>query len=185
MLALPGPWPWCVHTQSPSCTVWGQSGQDLESPWAADRPFSNQLCSMHGVKIFLLSWSITVHKRTTIKLGKNKINITITLITDIRRKHGVSSPSMGRVPWPDCHLHHDCDEDNNLVSLYFEPSQIQKVTSWLKTMFNLSPIYSARKSSNHKLSINHRISHEIQWYMFWIALTTTALRVHVLSVGSV
>ena len=25
-------------------------------------------------------------------------------------------------------------------------------------MFNLSPIYSVRKSSNHKLSINHRIS---------------------------
>ena len=25
-------------------------------------------------------------------------------------------------------------------------------------MFNLSPIYSARKSSNHKLSINHKIS---------------------------
>ena len=41
-----------------------------------------------------------------------------------------------------------------LVSWYFEPSQPQRVTSWLKTMFNLSPIYSARKSSNHKLSIN-------------------------------
>ena len=27
-------------------------------------------------------------------------------------------------------------------------------------MFNLSPIYSARKSSNHKLSINHKISHD-------------------------
>ena len=26
-------------------------------------------------------------------------------------------------------------------------------------MFNLSPVYSARKSSNHKLSINHKISH--------------------------
>ena len=25
-------------------------------------------------------------------------------------------------------------------------------------MFNLAPIYSARKSSNHKLSINHKIS---------------------------
>ena len=27
-------------------------------------------------------------------------------------------------------------------------------------MFNLSPIYSARKSSNYKLSINHKISHD-------------------------
>ena len=27
-------------------------------------------------------------------------------------------------------------------------------------MFNLSPIYSARKSSNHKLAINHKISHD-------------------------
>ena len=27
-------------------------------------------------------------------------------------------------------------------------------------MFNLSPIYSAHKSSNHKLSINHKISHD-------------------------
>ena len=27
-------------------------------------------------------------------------------------------------------------------------------------MFNLSPIYSARRSSNHKLSINHKISHD-------------------------
>ena len=47
-----------------------------------------------------------------------------------------------------------------LVSWYFEPSQPQRVTSWLKTMFNLPPIYSARKSSNHKLSINHKISHD-------------------------
>ena len=49
---------------------------------------------------------------------------------------------------------------SQLVSWYFEPSQPQRVTSWLKTMFNLSPIYSARKSSNHKLSINHKISHD-------------------------
>ena len=27
-------------------------------------------------------------------------------------------------------------------------------------MFNSSPIYSARKSSNHKLSMNHKISHD-------------------------
>ena len=49
---------------------------------------------------------------------------------------------------------------SQLVSWYFEPSQPQRVTSWLKTMFNLSPIYSARKSSNHKLSINHKTSHD-------------------------
>ena len=41
-----------------------------------------------------------------------------------------------------------------VLSWYFEPSQPQRITSRLKTMFNLSPIYSARKSSNHKLSIN-------------------------------
>ena len=29
-----------------------------------------------------------------------------------------------------------------------------------KTMFSLAPIYSAHKSSNHKLSINHKISHD-------------------------
>ena len=31
-------------------------------------------------------------------------------------------------------------------------------------MFNLAPIYSARKSSNHKLSINHKISHDTNLY---------------------
>ena len=35
-----------------------------------------------------------------------------------------------------------------LVSWYFEPNQPQRITSRLKTMLNLSPIYSARKSSN-------------------------------------
>ena len=45
-----------------------------------------------------------------------------------------------------------------LVSWYFEPRQPQRITSRLKTMFSLSPIYSARKSSYHKLSINHKIS---------------------------
>ena len=29
-------------------------------------------------------------------------------------------------------------------------------------MFNLAPIYSARKSPNHKLSTNHKISHDIR-----------------------
>ena len=51
-------------------------------------------------------------------------------------------------------------DDCLFVSWYFEPSQSQRVTSWLKTMYNLSSIYSARKSSNHKLSINHKISHD-------------------------
>ena len=36
-------------------------------------------------------------------------------------------------------------------------SQPQKITSRLKTMFNLSPICSARKSSNHKLIQNYKI----------------------------
>ena len=44
------------------------------------------------------------------------------------------------------------------VSWCFEPSQPQRITSRLKPMFTLSPIYSALKSSNHKLSINHKIS---------------------------
>ena len=39
-----------------------------------------------------------------------------------------------------------------LVSWYFEPSQPQRITSQPKTTFTLSPIYSACKSSNHKLS---------------------------------
>ena len=45
-----------------------------------------------------------------------------------------------------------------LVNWYFEPRQPQRVTSWLKTMFNQSPIYSACKLSNHKLSKNHKVS---------------------------
>ena len=45
-----------------------------------------------------------------------------------------------------------------LVSWYFEPSQPQRITPRLKTMFSLSPIYSARKSSNLRLFINHKIS---------------------------
>ena len=45
-----------------------------------------------------------------------------------------------------------------LVSWHFEPSQPQRITSVLKTMCNLSPIYSACKSSNHKLSPNHKTS---------------------------
>ena len=45
-----------------------------------------------------------------------------------------------------------------LVSWYFELSQPQMITSRLKAMFNLFPIYSARKTSNHKLSKIHKIS---------------------------
>ena len=47
---------------------------------------------------------------------------------------------------------------SQLVSWCFKPSQPQIITSRQKTMFSLSPVYSARKSSNHKLSINHKIS---------------------------
>ena len=47
---------------------------------------------------------------------------------------------------------------DQLVNWYFELSQPQRITSQLKTMFNLSPIYSACKSSNHKLFKNHKIS---------------------------
>ena len=47
---------------------------------------------------------------------------------------------------------------NQLVSWHFQLNQPQRITSQLKTMFYLSPVYSARKSSNHKLSKNHKIS---------------------------
>ena len=52
-----------------------------------------------------------------------------------------------------------------LVNWYFETSQPQRITSRLKTMFNLSPIYSARKLSNHKLFKNHKINpvHKFTW----------------------
>ena len=50
------------------------------------------------------------------------------------------------------------DEVSELVSWYFEPSQPQRINSRLKTMFNLSSIYSERKSSNHKLFKNYKIS---------------------------
>ena len=40
----------------------------------------------------------------------------------------------------------------------FDPSQPRRITSGLKTMFSLSPIYSARKSSTQKLFKNHKIS---------------------------
>ena len=47
-----------------------------------------------------------------------------------------------------------------LVNWYCEPSQPQKdYVMAKKTMFNLSPIYSARKSSNQKLFKNYKINH--------------------------
>ena len=46
--------------------------------------------------------------------------------------------------------------NSQLVNWYFEPSQPQRITSQLKTIFNLSPIYSAHKSSNHKSAKNHK-----------------------------
>ena len=45
-----------------------------------------------------------------------------------------------------------------LLSWYFEPSQPQRITSRLKKKFNLSAIHSARKSSNHKSTQNHKIN---------------------------
>ena len=50
-----------------------------------------------------------------------------------------------------------CREQDKLVSWYFELSRPQRITSWLKIMFKLSPIYSTHNSSNHKLSPNHKI----------------------------
>ena len=41
---------------------------------------------------------------------------------------------------------------SQLVSWHFEPRQPQRVTSRLKTMFILTPVYFASKSLNHKLS---------------------------------
>ena len=41
---------------------------------------------------------------------------------------------------------------NYLISWHFEPSQLQRITLRLKTMFNLSSIHCARKLTNHKLS---------------------------------
>ena len=47
-----------------------------------------------------------------------------------------------------------------LFCWYFEPSQPQRITSGLKQTSICLPIYYAHKSSNHKLSINHKISHD-------------------------
>ena len=52
---------------------------------------------------------------------------------------------------------HPCACFSYLFSWYFEPSQPHRITLRLKTMCNLSPIYSACKSSYHKLSKNHKI----------------------------
>ena len=45
-----------------------------------------------------------------------------------------------------------------LVNWYFEPRQPQRITSRLKTMFNVSPVYSEHKSSNHEFSKKDKIS---------------------------
>ena len=50
---------------------------------------------------------------------------------------------------------------SQLVNWYFEPSQPQMIKIRAKkTIFSLSPIYSARKSSNRKLSKNDKISYD-------------------------
>ena len=54
-----------------------------------------------------------------------------------------------------------------LVGWYFEPSQPQRITSRPKTMFHLSPVYSARKSSNHKFPQNHKIRPDTNPHTHW------------------
>ena len=44
-----------------------------------------------------------------------------------------------------------------LIRWYFEPSRTQRIISGLKTNFNLSPTYSAHKSSNQKPSKIHKL----------------------------
>ena len=51
-----------------------------------------------------------------------------------------------------------------LVSWCFEPSQPPRIISGLKTNFNLSPIYSAQKSPNHKFSKIYKISPDTNLY---------------------
>ena len=48
-----------------------------------------------------------------------------------------------------------------LVSRYFEPSQPQRMTSRLKTMFSPSPIYSARQVIKAQIIQNHKIYQNI------------------------
>ena len=45
-----------------------------------------------------------------------------------------------------------------LASWYFEPSRPQRITPGLKAMLKLSPVYFEHKTSNHKLSPNHKTS---------------------------
>ena len=47
-------------------------------------------------------------------------------------------------------------------------SQPQRITSQLGTMFNLSPIYSACKSSDNKLAKNHKISPDTNLHKTYI-----------------
>ena len=51
-----------------------------------------------------------------------------------------------------------------LDSWCFEPSQPQRIISGLKTNFNLSPSYSAQKSSNHKFFKIYKISPDTNVY---------------------
>ena len=63
--------------------------------------------------------------------------------------------------WVDFLCSHDLDKvlhKKIWVSWYSEPSQPQRITSGLKSTFNLSPIYSASQSSNHKFSNIYKIS---------------------------
>ena len=47
-----------------------------------------------------------------------------------------------------------------LIRWYLKPSQPWRIMSGLKTNFNLSPSYSAHKSSNYKFSTSTKTSHD-------------------------
>ena len=52
-------------------------------------------------------------------------------------------------------------------------------------MFNLAPIYSACKSSNHKLSINHKISHDTNLHKTYKHRTQNVRRISPFSITPV
>ena len=54
--------------------------------------------------------------------------------------------------------------NTKFVSWYFEPSEPQRITSGLKTNFNLSASYSAHNSSNHKFSKIYKVSPDTNLY---------------------
>ena len=70
-----------------------------------------------------------------------------------------TNTTKGQANWSISHqsVIHCWEIVSELVSWHFELNQPQRITQ-LKTMFNLSPVYSACKSSNHKLSQNYKIS---------------------------